>query len=389
MSIPRNRWLFAAITVAVLLGSLLVSRALIATAPRAERQTQERQARLVEVATIAKSSQQLSLTAYGVVEAAQRVSLSAQVSGVVQALAPNFVPGARVAQGDWLLQIDDRDFRLALRKAQADLAAAEAARAQEQGKQVVARADLELLDAELAASERALMLREPQLRSAQATVDAARAAVAKAELDLQRTQIRAPFAGRVLGRSTAVGAQVGGPGTMVGELVADEAYWVTLMVPAQALRWVELPATPNELGSVVSIHDASRPAAGPWHGRVIQLLDQVEANGRRAQLLVEVKPQAEDGANLLLGSYVEAVIQGRRVDQVYRLDPGWLQNDAIWLVREGRLQRQIMEILHRDATGVVARAELGADAQVMTNVLAGAVDGMRVRTVKSQAVPAP
>ncbi len=379
MQLSKKPWVFGVLTAAILLLSLFISRSLIVTAPRAERQPPERQARLVDAVFVQPGSEQLVLTAYGVVEAAQRVSLSAQVSGVVAEIAPQFVPGARVLAGQSLLKIDPSDLLLARDRARADLATAQASLAQERGRQQVAQADLELLDMPLADSERALMLREPQRQAAQAAVDSARTRLAAAELDLARAEIRAPFDARVIRRDVVPGAQVGGVGTVLGELVGDELYWVTLMLPAASLRWLELPDEQGQGGSAVQIRDASRPDAGPWQGRVIRLLSQIETQGRRAQLLVEVNPRAPGAPPLLLGSYVKAQIQGRRLDAVYRLNPAWIQQDSVWVVREGRLHRAELELLHAQDDGVIARGELGTEARVMSSVLTGAVEGMQVR----------
>ena len=50
-----------------------------------------------------------------------------------------------------------------------------------------------------------LVLREPHIAEAQAAVTAAEAALEKARLDLERTEVRAPFAGRVRHKNIDVG----------------------------------------------------------------------------------------------------------------------------------------------------------------------------------------
>lgn len=379
----KRSWVFGLAIVGVLVGSVVIARALVATAPKAERRAPERQARLVEVSRVQPGTHTVTLSAHGTVKAAQRVSLTAQVSGVVAELSPVFEPGATVKQGERLLRIDDRDARLALARARADLAAAQAALAQEQGNQVVARADLALLDTELSAEEQALVLRQPQLQSAQAQVAVARAAVAAAELDLSRTEIRAPFDARVLSRSVAVGAQAGGAGTVLGELAASEKYWVTLMVAADALRWLPPPDEHGQGGAAVQILDTSQPQAEAWPGRVIRVLDEVENNGRRAQLLVEVAPLNAQGDRLLLGSYVSGRLQGRALESVYALSPAWLQQGKFWQLQDGQLRSLAMTILHADAQRMLARPQGGdhpGDLEILTSAVSGAVDGMAVRT---------
>ncbi len=387
---PARRWLFGIISIVALVAAILISRQLMITSPKAERRPPERRARLVEVKPVNPSRERVAISAYGQVEAAQKITLSAQVSGVITDLGKNFVPGQRIRKGELLLTIDDRDYRIAMDAAKSDLASAEASLAQEAGSQAVARADFELFEVEVAAAEKALMLRQPQLRAAQASVSRAKAAVRRAQLDLDRTRIRAPFDAVVLSRNVGLGAQVNGPASNLGELAKASPYWITLLVPVESLRWIELPSEDARGGSEVTVHDVSRMRNASWRGRVIQLLDAVEEQGRRARLLVEVNPvQGEDKDSLLLGSYVEARIQGKEIADVFRLDPGWLQQEQVWVVREERLVNIALDVLHRGPDSVLARGALRAGDQVVSSRLSSAVEGMKVRLPEVAAPESP
>lgn len=376
-----NRRMFGVIIVAVLVAAVIISRVLISTSPRAQRQAPERQARLVEVAVMQTSTERVRISAYGQVEASQQINLSAQVAGRVIKLSPRFVPGQRVRAGEVLLEIDPSDYQVALDSALASLATAQASLAQELGSQAVARGDFETLKLDVDAAERSLMLREPQLRAAEAMVQSAEATVAQARLNLQRCTLRAPMDALVLSRSVGVGAQVSGAQMALAELAAAEPFWVMLLVPVDALRWVELPDGKSRSGSVVKLKDVSQPSAQPWQGQVIQLMDAVESQGRRARLLVEVGPDAAaDGSTLLLGSYVEAEIVGRELAEVYRMDPAWLDDDQIWTVRDGKLEGVTVEVLHSDESAALVRADLREQERVVSSLLSSAVEGMRVRT---------
>lgn len=378
-SATSRPWFYGLLALGILVLAVLVSRSLIATAPKAERKPPQRLARLVEVTPVSPGNERVSVSAYGQVEASQRVAISAEVSGTVVEIGDAFVPGQQLAAGAVLVRVDPSNYQVAVESARASLAAAEAELRQEQGRQAVARGDFEVLDLKVTEEERALMLREPQLNAARAAVRTARAALERARLDLQRTTVRAPFDALVLSRDVALGAQVGGANAVLGELALAEPYWITLLVPVGDLRWIETPDSKGEGGSLVEIRDVSQPRES-WRGRVIQLLDAVEAQGRRARLLVEVDPIGlESGDRLLLGSYVEARIQGSTLESVYALDPGWLYQDQVWVVREQRLHPVDLEVLHRDESVVLARGELHPGESVVSSRLSSAVEGMRVR----------
>lgn len=148
-------------------------------------------------------------------------------------------------EGEILLELDNTDYRIELQTAQAALAQARSTLASEQGNQVVAKADFELLGLNVDERERALILRKPQLESAKATVQSAQAGVERARVNLERTILRAPFDGVVVSRQASVGAQVS-PTTALGVLASSEAYWITVAVPQADLKWIKFPEENNQ-----------------------------------------------------------------------------------------------------------------------------------------------
>ncbi len=132
-------------------------------------------------------------------DAIDEVALRARVSGYLDTVAVE--DGAVVGAGDLLFVIDQRPFRLAFQRAQADLARAEAD---------VEYAVRELARANDLVQRNAVSLsvvdeRVRELAAAEASVDLAEVAIDQAELDLEFTEIRAPFAGRVSDRRVDVG----------------------------------------------------------------------------------------------------------------------------------------------------------------------------------------
>lgn len=126
----------------------------------------------------------------GRVVAAETVELRPRVSGYVERVA--FREGEEVGKGDLLFVIDQRPYRAALARAQAQLAQAQSeaqlARLQD------ARAE-ELLEAS-AISREEYEARRAASAHGDAAVRAAEAAVTAARLDLEFTQVRSPIDGR-------------------------------------------------------------------------------------------------------------------------------------------------------------------------------------------------
>jgi multidrug efflux pump subunit AcrA (membrane-fusion protein) len=229
------------------------------------------------------------------------------------------------------------------------------------------------------------MLREPQRETARAAVAAAEAALAAAELNLERTRIKAPFNALVMERQVNTGTRVG-TGASLATLVDTDAFWVELAVPAASLRWLNLP-TEGEEGSKVRLYQEQIWGAGRYReGRVIRVRGDLDEKGRMARLLVAVNdPLAlTDGERppLLLGAFVRAEIAGRELEQVLALDRGWLRDDnTLWVMdRDDNLAIRHPPLIYSGTSEVYVRDGLQAGDRIITSELAVAVEGMPLRT---------
>jgi membrane fusion protein, multidrug efflux system len=131
----------------------------------------------------------------GRIEAAETVELRSRVSGYIERV--DYVEGGMVEKGDVLFTIDGRPYRAALEQANAELARAESQA--ELARSELARAGRLAESRAISAEE--YDQRRAAARQAEANVRATRAAVDKAALDLEFTDVRAPIAGRA-GRAT-------------------------------------------------------------------------------------------------------------------------------------------------------------------------------------------
>ncbi|MEM0943820.1 MAG: efflux RND transporter periplasmic adaptor subunit [Pseudomonadota bacterium] len=124
-------------------------------------------------------------------EATERVELRARVSGYLQQTL--FEDGAKVRRGDVLFVVDPRPFEAAYARAQGELRAAEA-------EQVRAVADLERTES-LAATNTVAASNLDESRAIKLRADAevaiAEAALREAGLNLEFTEVKAPFDGRI------------------------------------------------------------------------------------------------------------------------------------------------------------------------------------------------
>ncbi len=143
----------------------------------------------------------------GRLEAMESVEVRARVNGYLQSI--HFKNGTTVKQGDLLFVIDPRPYQAELERAKAEVALANA-RLERTGKDL-ARA--QMLVRSRAVSEEEVDTRVSDQRQAQETVQAARAMVNAAQLNVEFTQVRAPISGRISRNLVSVGNLINGGST--------------------------------------------------------------------------------------------------------------------------------------------------------------------------------
>lgn len=364
---------------------------IFSTEPTASRSGATKEtAMLVDVISVQRGTFQPTIEATGTVQASQDITLSPRVGGEIIQLSENFTPGGYVQKDEMLLQIDPSDYRNLLQQRRSELQQAESDLTIEMGRQNVAEQDYELLDDSLTIENRSLVLREPQLNTARAIVESAEAAVRQAELDLERTTIKAPFDAYIISRNANVGSQVA-PGDNLGRLVGLENYWVVATIPQSKLRWITIPDGNEENGSDVRIRNRTAWEEDEYReGYLYKLVGALEDQTRMARVLVNVpdphRYQAENpnAPPLMIGSFVETVIQAEELADVIRINRDYIRQDnTVWVMEDEVLRIRDVEIIFRDADYAYITNGLNDGHQVVITNLTTVVDGSPLRLEES------
>ena len=176
--------------------------------PRAKSQLRRVPAPLVRVVTARPQNVEITVRTQGTVRPRTEIDLVAQVAGRVVEASDELSAGGFFHKGDVLVRIDPRDYQLAVRSARADVARAEVTVAKEKAEAAVAERDWQRLHGTKQAPP--LVVRVPQLAEAKADLEAAKASRDRAALDLQRTDVHAPFDGRVSVENVDLGSSFHG-----------------------------------------------------------------------------------------------------------------------------------------------------------------------------------
>ena len=377
-----------ALPLAVLAGAGAGVYALMASDSSTERAPERSEpARLVETVAVERGEHTATVQAWGEVIPADEVQVAPRVGGEIVEVADDLEAGGRVRKGQVVARIDDSDYKVALRQAKTQLAKAKASLRIEQGNQKVAETEAELLNQELSEQERDLVLRQPQLQQARAEVDSAEAAVEDAQLDLTRTEIRAPFDAVVQSVSIDLGSQVAA-GNTIAQLIATDRYFVELAVPAAKLRWIEARQEGPSSGSRVELANPSVWGEGRTRtGEVVRVRPDLSEQGRMARVLVEVTDPLDREPPMLVGSYLRGRIMGQALNRVVALDRAYLrEDDSVWVMtEENRLEIRAVEIAYRGPEQVYVSVGLGDGERVVTSDIATPTDGMKLRTRETDA----
>ncbi len=369
----------------VVAGAIALGIFLIKTPPRAAPKPKQRQATLVEVQPITFTTQPVKIEAMGIVKPAKRIELMPRIGGEVQWVSEGFVPGGMFEKDAKILQIDPVDYEIAKRAAEKSVTEARTNLRIEQGAQAVARQDFQLLGEIIGEEDRDLVLRKPQLEMAQASVAAAEAELERAQIDLSRTTVKAPFNAIVEGDTVNVGARVTST-TSLATLIGTDDYWIEATVPVGKLKWIEIPGRNSEAGSTVRIYDEAAWGEAQFRtGTVRRLAASLEEQGRMARVIIEVADPLgldnEAKPRLLIGSFVRVEFEGRELKDALRLPRNLIhENSQIWVFTdEGTLDIRPVEIAMQGRDHVIVTGGVNRGDRIITTEISAPVQGMALR----------
>jgi RND family efflux transporter MFP subunit len=384
--------------VVVIAISIGIAQQLITHKPQPERRARPAPLPTVEALRLQSQDYQIYLKTQGTVRPRTETTLIPEVAGRVVDVSPHFREGGFFEKNETLLQIDPRDYEIAVTVADAQVAQAQSTLEQEKAQAQVA--ENEIRRSQRKPTSMALALREPQLAAARAALESAQAQLARAQLDLQRTRINAPYAGRLLEKNVDVGQYVSG-GTVLARIYAIDYVEIPLPLSNEQLQYVDIPEQfrPQETAIKMSAKPAEpASSSGPtvtlssriagnvyqWQGQIVRATGSIDTSSRQLFVIAQVDdPYGRGPADrppLRIGQFVEAQITGTLLNDVFVVPRSALSEGRELLVIDAgeRLQRREVEIIWADQHQVVIRTGLQAGEIISMTPLPGAISGSRV-----------
>lgn len=375
---PAGRWRFAfgaaVLHAAVVLGSLAAATLLLAGCAPDASQAQPGSAggpppAAVAVLALASSSLPLTYEYVGQTAGSRDVEVRSRVAGVL--LKRNFTEGGSVRKGQSLYTIDAAPFKVALDKADADVAGAQARLAQ--ATRTLAR--LKPLWEARAVSQREFDDATSAEQVAAADLKGAQARRAEAALNLEYTRVESPLAGAVGRSQVSEGTLVSGPGTLLTTLTQTDPVKVRFgIADTDQLRWraeaasgrLQLP--PNEAFTVqVKLADGS---VYPRKGRL--LFSDTRVSGNTGTVEAEAELPNPDGL-LKPGQFVRVRLSGAVLPKALLVPTRAVlegpQGKFVYVAAEGKAQPKPVQVGEQVGDRWVINEGLAAGDQVI-------VDGM-------------
>ena len=352
--------------------AVLGSLAMMKMKPEPEKKDIDTREPLVDVMVLEPLATTFQVRTQGTVRPRTETVLSAEVSGTITSISPDFVAGGVFKAGETLMRIDPTNYRVAVDKAEA----------------LVNQRQIEFDGAKKLRSQgyRA----ESELASAAAALASAKAELVRAKRDFERTYIRLPYEGIVRVKETDIGQFVN-PGSRLGVVFATDFAEVRLPLTDLDLAFVDLPdlveitASGDGAGPMVTLTAVQKGVEKRWRAQIVRGEGVVDERSRVTYAVARIEDPYRlhsDGTPLPMGTFVAASIDGSEILSVMRVPQSAVRgsDQLLFIDAENKLRIRKVDIVRSDAEFAYVRSGATAGERVVLTALEAPINGMALRT---------
>lgn len=362
----------------IVFSSMVVFTLMIKLKPEAEFQKPNVIPQVVETMAAYPSEVRAKINSQGTIRPEHEIIITSEVSGKVEWISTKFLDGAGFSIGDTLMKIEKRDYELALISRESSLFQARLALEREEAEANLANIEWKRVGKGDASS---LTLREPQLAQARAVLAAAEAAYEQSKRNLKRTEVIAPFDGRVRKKMVDIGANLV-PGSRIADIYNTLNYEVRLPVADKDIPFLGIPLD----GTTLS--ESSRPSVllttsyggdtFQANGYIVRSESQIDPKTRMISVIATI-PMNKMNKKLKVGMFVNAEIDGLSFKNITVVPRNAVKNDMIWVVEKNYLRKKSVEVIRYEDDLAFIADGLNKNDRVLVTRLDSYVDGMPVR----------
>lgn len=374
------------LAVSVVAAAIFLAVMMNLLAPGAAKSPEPEAAIAVKTMTVNSSELMVRVESQGVAKARTRTALVSEVSGAVLEVSDAFVAGGTFQTGDMLLKLDPTDYEVALQRAEARLMGAKAAMEFERARSV--QAEKEWAMTGRPQSEAPLLaLRRPYLLEAEANLLQAQSEVRQAKIKLEKTVIKAPYAGMVANKLADVGQFVTA-GTRVGEAFAIDYVEVRLPLTERDLSMMGSLLSQNLTDKTVVLSGTVDGINASWQAAIVRS-EGVVSELNRAQYLVArlADPYGlkdddnHDIVPLRVGTFVKASIEGKVLKDVFQIPrSALLEGSRVGLIDSEQLLKIMpVTVAHADDQYYYLSEGLTDGMEIVISALGTPIEGLKLR----------
>tara|TARA_B000000557_G_scaffold140682_1_gene114037 strand:- start:545 stop:1687 length:1143 start_codon:yes stop_codon:yes gene_type:complete len=328
---------------------------------------------------------QVQISSNGTTTPLTQTVLTAEVGGEVIYRSKKFAEGASVIEGEILAKIDDTDLQLQYKNALLQLANAEVQYSLQLAEAEVAKKAWDKIGDGVASD---LTLKKPQLKQAKALLEVAKAQVNSAEKKLNKTEIVAPYPGRIQNVNIDLGTTII-PGQPVGAIYTSSEIEITLAVKDNDLQFLSIPMDGRKLDpseqAFVEIKSFYKGKNQSWKGKLERVDGVIDPVTRMINLIAVFKNDfiETDKPNLPIGLFVEAKIDGITLENVFEIPINSISKDnEVYIVdKDNQLELRKLTVLKKYSEFVIIKDGLKAGERIVTSKLSTASNGIKVNPV--------
>jgi len=336
---------------------------------------------LVSVVDTLVQAQKPMISGFGQATAKWDTQLTSEISGRVDFVSDQLLVGSAFKKGDVLAKINAVDYQSEVDSAKSDVATAQLNFLEQQRETQQAKERWTLSG--LSGEPSDLALQMPQLTEAKALLQSTKSALIKAQKDLQRTHISAPFDGRVSARNINPGGYVSS-GTVVADIYASAT--MEINIPLNEQQFALLGNEDKMINQNVTLTDTAS-SNQQWQARVARFEYHLDSDARTRNLVLQVNASPTQKP-LLPGTFVKVNIKGAKINNLIKLPASALARDGyIWYVKDQQLQRFKAQISYRKDDYLVVKSQANmSDVKIVRYPQSAFLPG---QSVNAQSVNSP
>ena len=381
-----NRLLKKLLPVFVIIFGIIISIIIIKSKPEVETVPVKIIPKRVKAFIAEKQSITITVKTQGTIKPGTETVLVSQVSGQIKNISKAFVNGGFFEKNDILLQIDDSDYKLTFIQLELQVAQAELRLKKEEQEANVAVQEWEKLNEGKPTS---LAAREPQLNEAKRALEAANASLQQAKLNIERTNIRAPYSGRIRTKTVDLGQYVN-QGMSLANIYGVDIAEVRLPVPDKELAYIDFPIDfrglqDRESGPRIKLTTDFAGKIQNWEGYLSRIEGEIEQRSRMINLVAKIndpygKSKTLNKPPLTVGMFVNAEIYGRKYNDIVIIPRSALRNENQVLIidENNKLRFRAVEILKLESEEAYISAGIESGEKVCATTLTTVIEGMNV-----------